>query len=111
MVDEKFITWKIEEQITQRLDKFQNVNGRILYVADVHCEIMYISELKKKESVRKKQILILPSQLYDGKPGKSNLEYFIKDILRKCKISEKQQMEIKKVVLKKELSCCMYNYE
>lgn len=108
MIDKNLITWKIEKEITKKLSKRDKINNRLIYIADIYCEIIYKSELKKKESQRRKEIIILKDQLYESKPSKENKEYFLKECLRKCDLEKTKQMEIKKIVLKKELGCSIY---
>lgn len=100
--------FKLEDKITERLTGFQRTNENIIYVVDVHCEVIYTSELKKQESKRKKELLILKDKLYCKSYGENSDEHFYNECLRKCKLSEKQQMKIKKIVLKRELSCSFY---
>lgn len=104
-LNSKFI---LEDKITERLEGFQRTNENIIYVVDVHCEIFYTSELKKQESKRKKELVILKDKLYCKNYGENSDEHFYNECLRKLKLSEKQQMKIKKIVLKRELSYSFY---
>lgn len=99
---------QVEDKITKFLNPLERINDRLIYIADIHCKIMRVSELKKQEEKRKFEIVILKNQVYESKPSEFNIRYFYAQWEIKCNLKESQQMEIIKVVLKQELGCSIY---
>jgi len=97
----------IEEKITVRLDKLQKVNENIIYVADVEVEIIKLKILKTKKvkEVRHEKIVDI---LFEKNPSEANKIYFENLLKFKCSVTEFEKLEIKKITLKKELSCSFY---
>jgi len=114
---------KIVKEITKKLSKREKINDRLIYIADIYLEIetIKIRSKNKKKYIEKdengeipKRTEILKNQVYESKPDSFNLNYFIKEVERKCKLivdkkaKTKETMQITKIVLLKEIGCSTY---
>lgn len=95
----------IEDKITERLKS--RINDNIIYLADFEVWVTKIRTLKsgKVKEIRKVKI---QDMLYENNPGEHNKKYALNVLSIKCNVSDKEKLEIKKVILKKELSCSFY---
>lgn len=97
----------IEDKITHRLGKYERVNDNLIYLADIYIEIIKIKKLAKGKikNTRNEKLI---DELWENNPGEQNKEYFNKKLIEKFNIKENETFEIKKVILKKEISCSFY---
>ena len=97
----------IEDKIKVRLTEFQKINDNIIYLADCEVEIKREKKLKKeiKRSIR---IVKLTDIIFEKNQGKENEHYSKKVLENRCSIDEFETLVIKKIILKKELSCSLY---
>lgn len=97
----------IEDKITSKLNKYQKVNDNLIYLADIYIEIIKIKKSTKGKikSTRNEKLI---DSLWENNPGKENKEYFDKQLIQRFNIKENETFEIKKVILKKEISCSFY---
>ena len=97
----------IEDKITEFMQKHKRINENIIYLSDIHFNIVKLVKLKKGD-VKRKRIAILTDELFQKNPGIDMTEYNFNKYVEKLKITEKETFEVSKVVLKKEISCSFY---
>jgi hypothetical protein len=97
----------IEEKITEFLNGYKKVNENIIYLADIEVEITKLKVLKTKK-VRGLRKAKIEDYLFEKNPGESNRTHMMKQLGIKCNISDSETLVIKKVILKKEISCSLY---
>ena len=99
----------IEDKIPDkyRLSKMERVNDNLIYLVDYEIALIKLKNTKhgKTKSIR---IVILEDEMHENNPGKHNKEYYETCLRAKTKASEKETMEIRKVILKKEITCSFY---
>ena len=83
------------------------VNENLIYLVDYEIQLTKITSTKigKRKSIR---VVKLINELHENNPGESNKKFYEDQLRRKLNASEKEIMEIKKVILKKEISCSFY---
>lgn len=97
----------IEDKITEFMDKIKKVNENIIYLADIHFNIVKIINGSSGKTKRRRSA-VLVDQLFQKNYGSVDLEYHMNEYKRKLNTTEKDLVEIHKVVLKKEISCSFY---
>jgi len=99
----------IEDKIPDkfRLNKLEKVNNNLIYLVDYEICLTKLKKTKygKSKSIR---IVFLENEMHENNPGKENKEYYEKYLRLKTNASENETMEIKKVILKKEIACSFY---
>ncbi len=97
----------IEDKITVKLSNLEKVNDNIIYLADCEVEINRIKKLKK-EIKRDQRFVFIKDILFEKNPGEANAKHSHKMLEVACKVDEFETLIVKKVILKKELSCSLY---
>lgn len=97
----------IEEKITEFLTGYKRVNENIIYLADIEVEIVKLKVLKtrKVRGIRKAKII---DELFEKNPSPENKMHLQKMLENKCEVKDSETLTIKKVILKRELSCSFY---
>lgn len=89
------------------MEPMKKVNENIIYLADIHFSI--VKTLKTKSGkIKKIRTVVLLDELFQKNPGEDMIKYDNQIYSEKLKVTEKEIMEISKVVLKKEISCSFY---
>lgn len=99
----------IEDKIPDkfRLDKIERINNNLIYLVDYE---ICLTEFKQTRYGKKKitRVICLKDEIHENNPGKDNKEYYDICLRYKTKSSKNEIMEIKKVILKKEIACSFY---
>ncbi len=98
----------IEDKITEFMEPMKKVNNNVIYIADIEFEVVKSVKIKNRGIAKKKRIVKLKDQLFQKNPGELNRIHSMETFREKLELKEKETLEIKKVVLKKELSCSFY---
>lgn len=98
----------IEDKITEFMDPMKKVNENIIYIANIEFEVTKSVKIKNRGIAKKRRILKLKDQLFQKNPGELNRIHSMSMFREKLELKEKELLEIKKVILKKELSCSFY---
>lgn len=89
----------------------QKINDRIIYFCDIELNIFKEVIRKKgkyKIKVKSERQIILKDELWESKPLPSGEAFFMGQLRNKIHLTEIEKFEIKKIILKKELTCSIY---
>ena len=97
----------IEDKVPDNERIQYKVNNNLIYLVDYEIQLIKITNTKigKRKSSR---VVKLIDELHENNPGEHNKKFYEYSLRRKVNATEKEIMEIKKVILKKEISCSFY---
>jgi len=98
---------KIEEKLINKLHEWEKTSDNLIYLVNLEIEIVKIKTLKKGK-VKEVRNVYLFGELWENNPGEPNKEYFTNKLEAMCDVKDKETMEIKKVILIKEIACSSY---
>lgn len=97
----------IEDKLTEFIEKNKRVNNYIIYEVDMEVHVTKVFKAKTNKS-KQKRIVIIKNKLWQKNPGKAGEKYENSLLEKECDIKENETFEIKKVTLKREISCSFY---
>lgn len=103
---------EIVNKVTEFMNPLQRVNDRTIYFTDIYVSIdkQSIRKIKNKKYIKRENRLVeLKWQCWEVKPLASGKKFFTNDIKYKIQLKENETIDIIKIILRKELSCSVYN--